>query len=158
MGEEEVAEEVTEEAVEEVAEEAAATEVAEEAAATEEVAEEVAEEAEATEEATWEANGEEEVAEEEPAAPAPTTLAGLIESIEGKDEESLTDFEKSVKQRKRRAEKFGMEFKLSDSEMANLRTARFGVATSTSLTKKGKRGKVAVSAEESEKMSKRAKH
>merc|ERR1712226_285143 len=78
-------------------------------------------------------------------------------SIEGKDEESLTDFEKSVKQRKRRAEKFGMEFKLSDSEMANLRTARFGVATSTFLTKKGKRGKIAVSAEESEKMSKRAK-
>merc|ERR1712150_465883 len=115
--EEEVAEEVTEEAVEEVAEEAAATE---EAAEVAEAAPEA--EAEAVEEVAEE-NGKEEVAEEEPAAPAPTTLAGLIESIEGKDEESLTDFEKSVKQRKRRAEKFGMEFKLSDSEMANLRTA-----------------------------------
>merc|ERR1712043_129461 len=122
--EEEVAEEVTEEAVEEVAEEAAATEEAAEVAEAAPEAEAEAVE-EVAEEAAEEANGKEEVAEEEPAAPAPTTLAGLIESIEGKDEESLTDFEKSVKQRKRRAEKFGMEFKLSDSEMANLRTARF---------------------------------
>merc|ERR1711994_516625 len=142
---EEVAEEAAEEAKEEVAEEAA-EEVAE---AAEEVAEEKAEEA-------TESNGVEEKAEE-PAAPAPTTLAGLLESIEAKDEESLTDFEKSVKQRKKRAEKFGMDFKLSDAEMANLRTARFGTVTSKSLLKKGKRGKVTLSAEETEKMSKRAK-
>merc|ERR1712186_815 len=131
-------------ATEEVAEEAA-EEVAE---AAEEVAEEEAEEA-------TESNGVEEKAED-PAAPAPTTLAGLLESIEAKDEESLTDFEKSVKQRKKRAEKFGMDFKLSDAEMANLRTARFGTVTSKSLLKKGKRGKVTLSAEETEKMSKRA--
>jgi len=140
-----------------VEEKAAEEEVVEEAA--EEVAEEAAEVAveEAVEEATEEATEatEEVVAEE--AAPAaepkkaPSTLAGLLEQISSKSEEELTTFEKDVAARKKRADKFGMTFKLTDSEMQSIRASRFGVQTS-----KGKRGTELAPADV-EKLSKRAK-
>merc|ERR1711997_387353 len=93
---------------------------------------------------------EEEAAEaEEPAEPSkpPTTLAGLLERIAAKSEDELTSADKDILQRKKRAEKFGGEFKLSDHEMQALRRARFGVQTA-----KGKRGKVEHTAEELDKM------
>jgi hypothetical protein len=86
--------------------------------------------------------------------PKPTTLAGLLESIEGKAEDELTAFEKDVLLRKKRSEKFGSTFKLGDSELAAMRAARFGVQTAKL---KGKRGKVEISPEDLEKMNKRAK-
>jgi len=107
------------------------------------------EEVEAEAEAEVEAEAEAEDAE--PAKPI-STLAGLLEKIAAKSEDELTDSDKDVLQRKKRAEKFGQEFKLNDGEMSALRRARFGVQTA-----KGKRGKVEHSTEELEKMSKRSK-
>jgi len=146
---------------------AEAAEVVEEKAAEEEAAEEAVEEAaeEAVEEAAEEVveDAAEEVAEEEvaeEAAPAaepkkpPTTLAGLLEQIASKSEEELTTFEKDVAARKKRADKFGSVFKLSDSEMHSLRSARFGVQTAAHSP--GKRGAKLAPAD-IEKLSKRAK-
>jgi len=82
----------------------------------------------------------------------PTTLSGLLKSIESKAEDELTEFEKNVKKRKARAEKFGTAFKLNDAEMADLRRERFGIQTAKLPL--GKRG---LTEAEKEKMSKRAR-
>merc|ERR550525_208713 len=76
----------------------------------------------------------------------------FVAKIESKDEEELTENEKAILLRKKRAAKFGIPFKLADSDLAKLRRERFGVQTA-----KGKRGKPILSEEDVEKMAKRTK-